>query len=184
MIDTNDFLGCAHCTTTFDICIEHKSIHFSWVNLEFSHFKASYFDPEADYSKFCPFTHTYEQDDQPLQTFILDVLYHKCTISCTLPIIKKQHFHSFPYQSMLIDAYYNNLTPSDKALFEKCHTYHNDLFNDVPKILKEKLEHIYWYPHLRMITIINLSIRELKMVKANILRSGLISMSILNHISV
>ncbi len=38
---------------------------------------------------------------------------------------------------MLIYSYYNNLT-ADKALFEKCDTYHNDLFNDVLKILKEK----------------------------------------------
>ncbi len=74
---------------------------------------------------------------------------------------------------MLIYAYYNNLTPSDKALFEKCHTYHNDLFNDVLKILKEKLKHIYGHPHLRMITIFNLSIPELKMVKADILLVGL-----------
>ncbi len=44
---------------------------------------------------------------------------------------------------MLIYAYYNNLTPSDKALFVKCHRYQNALFNDVLKILKDKLEHIY-----------------------------------------
>ncbi len=34
---------------------------------------------------------------------------------------------------------------------------------------KDKLEHIYGYPYLRMITIFNLSICELKMVKANLL---------------
>ncbi len=70
---------------------------------------------------------------------------------------------------MLIYAYYTNLTPSDKALFEKYHTYYNDLFNDILEILKEKVEHINGFPHLRMITIFNLSIRKLKMVKANIL---------------
>ncbi len=56
----NDFLGRAHCTTTCDICIEHDSVHFSCVNYELSHFKANYFNPEADESKFCPFTTTYD----------------------------------------------------------------------------------------------------------------------------
>ncbi len=74
---------------------------------------------------------------------------------------------------MLIYAYYNNLTPFDKALFVKCYRYHNDLFNDILKILKEMLKHIYGYPYLRMITIFKLSIRELKMVKANLLPLGL-----------
>ncbi len=74
---------------------------------------------------------------------------------------------------MLIYAYYNNLTLSDKALFVKCHQYHNDLFNDVLNILKDKLKHIYGYPYLRMIMIFNLSIREQKMVKANLLPVGL-----------
>ncbi len=44
--------------------------------------------------------------------------------------------------------------------------------NDVLKILKDKLEHIYGYPYLRMITIFSLSIRELKMVKADLLPVG------------
>ncbi len=74
---------------------------------------------------------------------------------------------------MLVYTYYTNLTPTDKALFEKCHAYHNQLFNDVLKILKEKLEHIYGFPYLWMVTIFNLSIRELKMVKADILPVGL-----------
>ncbi len=64
---------------------------------------------------------------------------------------------------------YNTVTPSDKALFVKCHQYHNDLFNDVLKILIDKLEHIYGYPYLRMIKIFNLSIHELKMVNVNLL---------------
>ncbi len=74
---------------------------------------------------------------------------------------------------MLIYAYYNNLTPSNKALFVKCHRYHNNLFNEVLNILKDKLEHIYGYPYLRTIMIFNLSIPELKMVKANLLPVGL-----------
>ncbi len=78
---------------------------------------------------------------------------------------------------MLIYTYYNNLTPTDKALFVKCHRYHNDLFNDVLKIMKDKLKHIYGYPYLRMITI-----RELKMVKANLL--DLTSTLILNRVLV
>ncbi len=89
----NDFLGHAHCTTSCDICIEHGRVHFYCVNYELSHFKANYFDEEAVDSKFCPFT--YEQDNQLFQTFTTAVLYHKCTTSCTLPFIKKQHFNSF-----------------------------------------------------------------------------------------
>ncbi len=46
----------------------------------------------------------------------------------------------FSYQSMLLNTYYINLTPTNKALFEKCHAYHNKLFNDVLEILKDKLE--------------------------------------------
>ncbi len=94
-------------------------------------------------------------------------------MSCTLPIVQKLHFYCFSYQSMLLYTYYTNLTPIDKALFEKCHVYHNQLFNDILEILKEKLEDIYGFPHLRMITIFNLSIRELKMVKATLLPGGL-----------
>ncbi len=168
-----DSVGRAHCTTSCYICIEYDSIHFSRINLELSRFKPSYFDQDEDTSKFRPLTRTYEQDDQLFQTFTPAVLYHKCTTSCMLPIIKKQHLYSFSCQSTLIYAYYNNLTPSDKSLFVKYHRYHNNLFNDVLKILKDKLEHIYWYPYLRMITIFNLSIRELKMVKTNLLLFGL-----------
>ncbi len=102
------------------------------------------------------------------QFFTINVPLH-----CTLPIMKKQHLHSSSYQSMLIYAYYNNLTPSDKNLFVKCHRYHNNLFNDILTILKVKLKHIYRYPYLRMITIFNLSIHELKMDKANLLPVGL-----------
>ncbi len=70
---------------------------------------------------------------------------------------------------MLLYAYYTNLTPTDKAFFKKCDAYHNQLFKDVLKILKEMLEYIYGFPHLRMVTIFNLSMRELKMVKATLL---------------
>ncbi len=74
---------------------------------------------------------------------------------------------------MLLYAYYTNLIPIDKALFEKCHSYHNELFNDVLEILTEKLEHIYGFPYQRMVTILKLSIHKLKMVKANLLLIGL-----------
>ncbi len=62
---------------------------------------------------------------------------------------------------------------SDKALSEKWHTCQNNLFNDVLEIFKEKLEHIYGFPYLRIITIFNLSIGQLNMVKANKLPVGL-----------
>ncbi len=56
---------------------------------------------------------------------------------------------------MLLYAYYTSLTPVDTALFEKCHSYHNELFNDILEILTEKLEHIYGFPYLRMVTFSN-----------------------------
>ncbi len=52
----NDFHRWAHCTTSCDICIKHNSIHFSRINLELSLIKASYFDQEANNSKFRTFT--------------------------------------------------------------------------------------------------------------------------------
>ncbi len=82
----NDFLGCGHCTKSCDICIEHDSAHFSRINYELSHFKASSFDEESDDTKFCPFGHTYETDNQLFQYFSPPVPYHKCTTSCSLPI--------------------------------------------------------------------------------------------------
>ncbi len=72
---------------------------------------------------------------------------------------------------MLIYAYYTNVTSKDKALFEKCHSYHNESFNGILDILTEKLGPIYGFLYLRMITILNLSIHELKM--ANLLHVGL-----------
>ncbi len=74
---------------------------------------------------------------------------------------------------MLIYAYYTNLTPNDKALYAKCHSFHNDLYNDIFEILKKKLGPTYGIPYLRMFTIMNLSIRELRMVKDNLLPVGL-----------
>ncbi len=162
----NDFLDRHHCTKSCDICIER-------VNYELSCFKACYFDKESDDTKFSPFAHTYEPDNQLFQWFTPPVPYHKCTTSCTLHITQKPVFYCFSYQSMLLYAYYTNVTPTDKALIKKCHAYHNQLFNDILEILKEKLEHIYGFHHLRMVTIFNLSICELKMVKSNLLLVGL-----------
>ncbi len=119
----NDFLGRTHCTSFCDISIEHDSIHYSQINLELSCFKASSFDKADNCSKFHPFTRTYEQDNQLFPNFTPAVLYHKYTTSCMLPIIKKLHFYTFSYQSMLIYAYYNNLTPTDKVLIVKWHWY-------------------------------------------------------------
>ncbi len=169
----NDFLSRGHCTKTCQICIEHDSAYFSRVNYELSRFRANYLDQESDDMKFRPFALAYEADNQLFQCFTPAVPYHKCTQSCTLPIVNKPHFYCFSYQSMLLYAYYTNLTANDKAIFEKCHPYHNELFNDVLEILTEKLGHIYGFPYLRMITILKLSIRELKMFKANLLPVGL-----------
>ncbi len=95
---------------------------------------APYLDEESDDTKFRPFACAYEPDNQLFQCFKPPVHYHKCTTSCTLPIVQKPHFYCFSYQSMLLYAYYTNLTPTDKASFEKCQAYHNQLFNDIIEI--------------------------------------------------
>ncbi len=74
---------------------------------------------------------------------------------------------------MLTYAYYTNLTSKDKLLYQKCHAFHNNPYNDVFEILKNKWGNIYGIPHLQMFTIQNLSIRELSMVKDSLFPIGL-----------
>ncbi len=100
----NVFHGRAHSRSSYDICKEHDSIHYSQTNLELSRFKASSFNKATNSSKFCPFTRTNELDDQLFPNFTPAVLYHKCTTSCMLPFVKKQHFYTFSYQPLLIYA--------------------------------------------------------------------------------
>ncbi len=111
----NDFLGHCHFNKSCEICIQHDSAHFSCINYELFHFKASYFNEESDKTKFRPFDRTYEPDNLLFQYFSPPVPYHKCAMSCTLPIAQKPHLYSFSYQTMLLYAYYTNLTPPDKA---------------------------------------------------------------------
>ncbi len=125
----NDFLGHAHCTNTCDICIEHDSTYYSRIDFELSRFKDSKYEPEN--SKFRPLAHCYKLEDQLFQCFTPAVTYHKCIHSCTLPVIHKPHFYRFWYKTMLIYTYYTNLTSHDKALHAKCHSFHNDSYNDV-----------------------------------------------------
>ncbi len=40
---------------------------------------------------------------------------------------------------MLRYSFYTNLTPYDKALYAKCHSFHNNMYNDALKILMDKL---------------------------------------------
>ncbi len=70
-----DFLGRAHCPNTCDICIEHDSTYHCYINYELSCLKVSTYKP--DNSKFRPFAHSYEQDDQLFQSFTPAVPYHK-----------------------------------------------------------------------------------------------------------
>ncbi len=74
---------------------------------------------------------------------------------------------------MLTYAYCTTLTPKDKLLYEKCHTFHNNLYNDVFEILKNILGNIYGIPHIRMFPIRKLSIHELSMVRDLLLPVGL-----------
>ncbi len=69
---------------------------------------------------------------------------------------------------MLTYAYYTILTPKDKSLYKKCYIFHNDLYNDVFEILKNKLGNIYGISHLRVFTI-----HELHVVKDSLLPVGL-----------
>ncbi len=144
----NDFLGSAHCTNTCDICIEHDSTYYSLIDFELSSFKDSKYEPEN--WKFRPFARDYKLDDQLFLCFTPAFTYHKCTHSCTLHFVHKTHFYCFSYKTMLIYAYYTNLTSHDKALYEKCHSFHNDLYSP-----------IYGISHLRLFTILKLSIQEL-----------------------
>ncbi len=105
----NDFLGHGHCTKTCKIYIEDDSAHFSLVNYELSHFRASYLDEESDDTTFRPFACAYEPDNQLFQCVTPPVPYHKCTTSCTLPIVHKPHFYYFSYQSILLYSYYTIL---------------------------------------------------------------------------
>ncbi len=74
---------------------------------------------------------------------------------------------------MLIYAYYENLTKSDKILFTKCHTIHDKLYKEAYKLLSVKLVPIYGTPHMKSFTLTKLSARELQMVIDNILPVGL-----------
>ncbi len=74
---------------------------------------------------------------------------------------------------MLIYAFYENLTKSDKILFTKCHTIHNTLYKEACKLLSLKLGPMYGTPHLKSFTLPKLSVRELRMVIDNILPVGL-----------
>ncbi len=167
----NDFLGRAYCTNTCNICIEHDSTYYSRIDYKLSRFKDSTYHPKN--SIFCPFARSYEQDDQLFQFFTTAVPYNKCTYACSLPVVHKPHFDCFSYKTMLTYAYYTNLTPHDKSLYAKCHSFPNDLDNDVLKILIDKFGSTYGIPHLRLFTILKLSIRELKMGRDNILHVGL-----------
>ncbi len=62
---------------------------------------------------------------------------------CTLPVVRHPHFYYFRYRSMLEYAYCINLSPADKTLFQKCHTFQNELYHYVFQILKQKLVKIY-----------------------------------------
>ncbi len=70
---------------------------------------------------------------------------------------------------MLEYTYYDNLSPADKTLFQKCHTFHNELYHDVFQILKQKLLKIYiWQTTMK-----KLSVHELCMIRASLLAVAL-----------
>ncbi len=166
----NNFLGRAHCLSTCDICTEHDRLSFSCIDQELSRFKNDYLG-DTD-SKFKPFAHDFEPSDQIFQTFSFPVKFHQCSSSCHIGSNIKQNFYSFTYKSMLIYAFYQNLTKSNKAMFSKCHEIHNILYQDAYQKLSLKLGPIYGTYHLKTVILPKLSVRELKMVIDNILPVG------------
>ncbi len=73
---------------------------------------------------------------------------------------------------MLIYTYYTNLMSHGKVLYAKYHSFHNDLYNDVLKILIDKLGPIYGIPGC--LPYWNcLKLKELKIVWDNLLPVGL-----------
>ncbi len=167
----NNFLGRAHCLSNCDICTEHDRLSFSRINQELSRLKNDSLG-DTD-SKFKLFAHDFELLYQIFQTFSFPVKFHQCFSSCHTGSNIKQNFYSFTYESMLIYAFYQNLTKSHKFLFSKCHEIHNNLYQDAYEKLSLKLGPIYGTYHLKTVTLPKLSVRELKMVIDNILPVGL-----------
>ncbi len=66
-------------------------------------------------------------------------------------------------------AYYTNLSLSHKSLHRRCHTLHNNLYHIVFQILKKKFENVYSIFYIWKFIIKKLSVRELDMVKDNVL---------------
>ncbi len=82
--------------------------------------------------------HDFELSDQIFQRFSFPVKFHQCSSSCQIGSNIKQNFYSFTYESMLIYAFYHNLTKSHKVLFSKCHEIHNTLYQDAYEKLSLK----------------------------------------------
>lgn len=164
----NDFLGSAHCTTMCDICTQHDQTLYSHVNLELS-----WFGKDHHSSKFRPFARDYNHSNQIFNTFSIPSTYtnavwvvaHLTSLNVTFTI-----FRINQCWSTHITIIYLQLT---KILYTKCHSLHNELYKDAFEILPDKLGPIYWIPDLHLFTILKLSLRQLRMVKVNILPVGL-----------
>ncbi len=154
----NDFLGRAHCDTTCDICAEHDDICFSNIRKELSCFRLDYLSRNR--SVFRPFACDFKPSDQIFQTYGYPVTFHICSSSCHTFLKCKPNFYSFTYRSILIFAYYTNLTKADQILFRKCHTIRNNIYKTVIEQLSTTLEPIYGKYHLDSVTIPKLSVCE------------------------
>ncbi len=65
-------------------------------------------------------------------------------------------------------AYYSNLLPSEKSLYQRCHTLHNELYHEVFQILKHKFLNLYSIFYIWHFVLRKLSVSELYMVRANV----------------
>ncbi len=105
----NYYIVRAHCVSKCDICSSHDNIHESKIKPLLENLRSSY--SSAVNFKFQPFVRDFEIDHYLLHTTTsVGLLKNYCSISYTLPAVRRSHFYCFTYQSMLEYAYYNNLS--------------------------------------------------------------------------
>lgn len=128
----HDFIGRAHCQQQCDVCDQAAHAHNSRISTALDNFRSSYSSDNP--TQFQPFVRDFNTDHHLRRTNGL--LSHECSFEYTLPIVHRKH--------LLLDyAFYENLLPSLRFLYCRCHTLHNDLYHTVFQILKNKFIYVY-----------------------------------------
>ncbi len=121
---------------------DQDHIDNSRITTALHNFRSSY--SSSDSNRFRPFANDLVIDNYLARTMLpTGIQLHECSFTCTLPVVLRPCFYCFTYKSMLRYAYYENLTCTNKPLFQQCHTQHNELYHDVFQILKIKFVNIY-----------------------------------------